>query len=138
MEPRSQTASLRVPFLIALPKIPFRIHELEQTNWLNSRKAIWWPIEKETNCGEKHLAGLTLSNIGGVFALICFGIVCSSIALAIEYVYFKRKFNRISNNVTFDDPSHAEPHVDPEYQYQLRRRTRNLKAPAFAEMQVTI
>lgn len=71
-----------------------RILELVGTNWTKERKYKWWPVDNFNKaCGrvEAKQDRLTFSNIGGVFVIICVGILCSCIALYIEFVYFKHK-----------------------------------------------
>lgn len=68
--------------------------ELIGTNWTKERKYKWWPVDNFNKaCGrvEAKQDRLTFSNIGGVFVIICVGILSSCIALYIEFVYFKHK-----------------------------------------------
>lgn len=121
---------------------------MDKENWLQIHKSKWWPIETETICGEKHLAGLTISNIGGVFMMICVGIACSCIILLYEYLYFKNKYkqknrylNQSINTSMFEIPTEISTNCNititdtaTRKAKSIRKRSKPIILHTFAEI----
>lgn len=94
-----------------------RILELIGSNWIKERKLKWWPVDSYNKaCGrvEAKQDRLTLSNIGGVFVIICVGILCSCFALYFEFIYFKHKLRCTVDPIAIEDDC-----IEPESQQQI-------------------